>query len=95
MVSRQKGEAYCHGCLQPTVKVGGKSVMVWGCFAAKVVGGLHRIKGVMDQLEYLQVVKNTDTQSAKTLLENRYLWQQYNDSKHTARSVKRFLLNLA
>ncbi len=53
MVSRRKGEAYRYDCLQPTVKFGGKSVMVWGCFAAKGVGALHRIEGVMDQHVYL------------------------------------------
>ena len=90
MISRRKGEAYRDDCLQPTVKFGGKSVMVWGCFAAKGVGALHQIDGVMDQKIYLKIVKNIGMQSAKSLLGDRYVWQQDNDPKHTARSVKRF-----
>ncbi len=90
IVSRQKGGAYRYDRLQPTVKFGCKSVMVWGYFAAKSVGALHRIEGVMDQHVYLQVVKNIGTRSAKTLLGDRYIWKQDNDLINPTRSVKRF-----
>ena len=31
----------------PTVKLGGGSIMLWGCIAAGGTGALHRIDGIM------------------------------------------------
>ena len=33
----------------PTLKHGGGNLMLWGCFSAKGIGRLHRIKGSMYQ----------------------------------------------
>ncbi len=36
----------------PTVKHGGRNIMLWECFSAKGTGQLHRIKGTMDGAMY-------------------------------------------
>ena len=35
-----------------------KKINVWGCFAARGVGKLHRIHGIMDKHEYLDLLEN-------------------------------------
>ncbi len=42
----------------PTVKHGGKNVMLWGCFSAKGTGRLHRIEGRMDGAMYREILAN-------------------------------------
>ena len=40
----------------PTVKHGGGSVMVWGCFSRDGIGPLHRITGIMDRYVYEEIL---------------------------------------
>uniref|UniRef100_A0A8C9RYK0 Nephronectin n=1 Tax=Scleropages formosus TaxID=113540 RepID=A0A8C9RYK0_SCLFO len=35
-------------CLTPSVKLGGGSIMVWGCYGAGKVGSLHRVQQIMN-----------------------------------------------
>jgi hypothetical protein len=42
----KKGEA-CKKNTTPTVKRGGGSIMLWGCFAAGGTGALHKIDGIV------------------------------------------------
>lgn len=41
------------GCITFTVKQGGESMMVWGCFS---VGDLHTVKGILDQKGYYSIL---------------------------------------
>lgn len=40
-----------------TVKQGGASIMVWGCFAYFGVGSIYHITGTMDQFQYLKILE--------------------------------------
>ncbi|GFX08436.1 transposable element Tcb1 transposase [Trichonephila clavipes] len=71
--------------LRSTVKHGGGSVMVWGCMASNGVGNLVFIDGIMDPKLYIDILNNNLKESAKELgLDGNFIFQQDNDSKHTA-----------
>ena len=55
-VWRRVGERYHPDCLAPTVKFGGGSVMVWGCFSWWGVGPLVVVKGTLDQNSYVDMI---------------------------------------
>lgn len=92
-VFRKQGEALKTCNLQATVKGGGGSVMVWGCFAANGVGNLSFIQGIMDRYGYLDILKQNLKKSAEKLnLVGRFHFQHDNDPKHTSKIVKEWLL---
>ncbi|XP_058490376.1 extracellular calcium-sensing receptor-like [Solea solea] len=41
----------------PTVKYGGGSIILWGCFAAGGTGALHKIDGIMRKEHYVEILK--------------------------------------
>ncbi len=53
-VWRRRNAAYDPKNTIPTVKHGGGTIMLWGCFSDKGTGQLHRIKGTMDGAMYRQ-----------------------------------------
>ena len=46
-VRRQTGDRLKAPCVTPTIKHGGGSAMVWGCFTGDRVGDLFEVKGIM------------------------------------------------
>ena len=92
-VWRKKNTALDVNNLTPTVKHGGGSVMVWGAIAASGVGRMVFIDGVMDQHQYKRILEDNLKDSVDGLgLGQSWIFQQDNDPKHTARSVKEWLL---
>ncbi|KAI4896191.1 hypothetical protein NFI96_026419, partial [Prochilodus magdalenae] len=75
--------------LRQTVKHGGGSIMLWGCFSAKGPGHLVRIHGKMDSTAYLEILAKNLRSSIRDLKMGRhFIFQQDNDPKHTAKKTK-------
>ena len=66
-VWRQKRDAYKEKHLIPTVKYGGGSLMLWGCFAASGPGALVKINGIMNSTKYQDIFAKNLVASARKL----------------------------
>ena len=76
----------------PTVKHGGGSIMLWGCFSAAGTGRLVRIEGKMNGAKYREILDENLLQSTQDLrLGRRFTFQQDNDPKHTAKTTQEWL----
>ncbi|KAJ8272301.1 hypothetical protein COCON_G00111600 [Conger conger] len=76
----------------PTVKHGGGSIMLWGCFSAAGTGRLVRNEVRVNAARYREVLEEKLLQSALNLR----LWQQFTfqhdyDPKHTAKTMREWL----
>jgi len=86
-VWRRVGERYLADCLQPTVKHGGGSVMVWGCCSWWGVGPLVLIKGTLNQDGYVDVLRDHLAPYLRQLNEQHpgMMFQDDNAPCHTAK----------
>jgi hypothetical protein len=76
----------------PTVKHRGGSIMLWGCFAAKGTGALHKIDGIMREGNDVDILKQHLKTSVKRLkLGRKWVFQMDNDTKHTSKVVEKWL----
>ena len=76
----------------PTVKSGGGSVMVWGCFAASGPGRLAVRNGTMNSAVYQKILKENVRPSVCDLkLRRTWVLLQDNDPKHTSKSTSEWL----
>ncbi|KAK3556090.1 hypothetical protein QTP70_005253 [Hemibagrus guttatus] len=76
----------------PTVKHGGGSIMLCGCFSVAGTGGLVRIKGKINAAMYRDIFDENLLQNALDLrLGQRFIFQQDNNSNHTAKITKEWL----
>ncbi|KAG2458149.1 TCB1 transposase, partial [Polypterus senegalus] len=76
----------------PIVKHGGGSIMLWGCFSVAGTGRLVRMKVKMTAAMYRDILDENLLQSTLELrLGRRFIFQQDNDSKHTAKISKEWL----
>ncbi|OXA40728.1 Transposable element Tcb1 transposase [Folsomia candida] len=88
-VWRKTNEALKMKNLNPTVKHGGGSVMVWGCFSSAGPGNMEFVETTMNQHIYQDILNgNVKSSAAKLALGRRYIFQQDNDPKHTAKSTE-------
>ncbi|KAK1789178.1 hypothetical protein P4O66_015128, partial [Electrophorus voltai] len=72
-----------------SVKHGGGSIMLWGCFSAAGPGRLARVQGKMNVAMYRDILEENLLQSALDLrLGRRFIFQQDNNPKHTAKIKK-------
>ncbi len=93
-VWRKPGTAHHLSNTVPTVKHGGGSIMLWGCFSAAGTGRLVAIEEKMNAAKYRDILDENLLQSAQDLrLGRRFTFQQDNDPKHTAKIMKEWLHN--
>lgn len=89
-VWREPGYGLKNNYIQTTVKHGGGSVMVWGCFSYNGVGKLVFIEGTMTAASYVNILSSNLSESARLMNLNDFIFQQDNDPKHTARITKEY-----
>ena len=78
----------------PTVKHGDGSIMLWGWFSVAGNGRLVRIEGKMNGAKYREILDEILLQSAQDLrLGQRFIFQQDNEPKHTAKTTLNWLWN--
>lgn len=90
-VRRPKGQRLNPRYYKPTVKHGGGSVMVWGCFSGHGVGPINRIEGIMDRFVYKDILKDVMLPYAEWEMPLLWSFQHDNDPKHASKIVKDFL----
>jgi len=90
-VRRSPGEQMLDQCVIPTVKHGGGSVMVWGCFGGGRTGDLIKIEGILKKEGYLRILKENVTSCGTRLIHPKFIFQHDNDPKHTAKLCKNYL----
>lgn len=90
-VRRKVGERYKKQCIAPTVKFGGGSVMVWGCFSYEGVGELVKIEGIMRKEHYHQILQRSAIPSGIGLIGYGFTYQHDNDPKHTSKLCTNYL----
>lgn len=78
-------------CVVPTVKHGGGSVMVWGCFAGDRVGDLNQVQGNLNH-GYHSILQRHAIPSGLQLVGQTFILQQDNDLKHTSQLFKNYLV---
>ena len=88
-VRRRENEKLHPHCVEKTVKFGGGKVMLWGCFSSTKTGPLIQVKGKMDKHAYKQILIHHARPTLKT--QKKSIFQQDNDPKHTAKTVKQYL----
>jgi hypothetical protein len=90
-VRRPINQRYNKRYTTATVKFGGGNIMVWGCFSWHGLGPLHRITDKMDQFQYKEILETVMLPHAQENLPENWQFQQDNDPKHTAKSVKNWI----
>ena len=90
-VRRRKHESYLPDCIRPTVKHGGGSINVWGCFAGMAVGDLSRVDGIMDSKKYHQILVHHAIPCGQQLIGTPFIFQQDNDPKHKSKFCMGYL----
>lgn len=90
-VRRRVGERMVPQCVTSTVKHGGGSVMVWGCFAGSRVGDLYRVRGTLNQNGYHSILQRHAIPSGMRLIGQRFILQQDNDPKHKSKLCQTYL----
>ena len=66
-VWRKDGKAFSPKNTVPTVKFGGGSIMIWGCFSVKGVGKISVIDGKMNVQKYNQILQKNLMFSVESL----------------------------
>ena len=90
-VRRSPSEKMLPECIVPTLKHGGGSVMVWGCFSGSGIGDLVRIDGIMKKEEYKEILETHAIPSGLRLNGPGFIFMQDNDPKHTSKLCRSYI----
>ena len=91
IVNRRVGQRYQIKFTKPTMKFGGGSLMLWGCFSRNGVGSLVEIDGRLEQHKYRYLLEDNLHYSAHLMgLGDNFVFQQDLCRIHTAPAVKDF-----
>nr|XP_032528103.1 uncharacterized protein LOC116778268 [Danaus plexippus plexippus] len=90
-VRRSAKEKMMPDCILPTVKHGGGSIMVWGCFSSRGTGDLVRVEGIMKKEQYKQILECNAVPSGLRLVGDGFIFQQDNDPKHSSKLCRGYL----
>jgi transposase len=83
-VWRRANERYAIECVKGSIKHD-KKINVWGAFAAHGVGSLIMVDGILEQIQYRDILDTYMLPSKDVLFgDGDWLFQQDNDPKHTA-----------
>ena len=94
-VWKKKGEPLSDRLVKGTLKFGGGSLMMWGCFCWQGVGYGCKIDGKMDKELYCQILEDDLQESIDyyNLDRDKLIFQQDNDPKHTSGLAKQWFLD--
>jgi DDE superfamily endonuclease len=90
---KKKGEPLTDRTTIPTVKHGGgNNLMVWGCMGWNGVGVLTEVQGLMDAVQYCEILDGGVVESFEKLEmgEGERIFQQDNDPKHTSKRAAKW-----
>jgi hypothetical protein len=93
---KEKGSPLCDRTTTPTVKHGGGgNIMVWGCMGWNGVGKLVEVQGIMDAVQYCEILDEEVAESFEKLEmgEEERIFQQDNDPKHKSRRADEWFEN--
>ncbi|CAK9827487.1 Transposable element Tc1 transposase [Anthophora retusa] len=93
-VRRKPNEKLLSQCVIPTVKHGGGSVMLWGCFGTNKVDSLVKIDGILRKEQYLKILQDHAVPSGTKLIGENFIFMQDNDPKHSAKICQNYLKHL-
>ena len=92
MVWRTAREEFDRKCTIPTVKHGGGSVMIWGCFISQGVEKLCVLDRIMDRFYYRDILEqNLQLSINHFKLGQRCIFMHDNDRKHISGLIKDWL----
>ena len=90
-IRRTTKEKMIPECLVPTIKHGGGSVMVWGCFSSAGVDDLVKIEGIMKKEQCKTILENNAIPSGLRTIGHGFAFMQDNDPKHTSKLCKNYI----
>ena len=90
---RGVGEDFDAKNVRTEVKHGGDSLMVWGCITLKGYGELHLVKGIMDSVQFCNILNESLLGTLKTLAiqKKQMIFQQDNNPMHKSKYTTTWL----
>ena len=87
-IRRPRGKKFDPAYQLPSIKHGGGSCMVWGCFSMRGMGPLFHLKSIMDRHVYLEILEKVMLPYARNVFGRELIYQDDNDPKHQSKDVK-------